>query len=54
MLLLWEDGHWVDYISPLTPAIALTDVVIVVLASLLPLSLIYALWRRIVRRRKDY
>ncbi len=38
MVLLLEEGNWVDYVSPLTPFLAIADWLAVFFASVLPMS----------------
>ena len=45
-----EDGHWIDYISPVTPFIAVLNWLTVLFGSVMPVSIAYILSRWIGRR----
>jgi hypothetical protein len=44
-ILKLENGHWIDYISPVTPLIAILNWLTVLFGSEMPVSIVYMLWR---------
>jgi hypothetical protein len=46
-ILKLEDGHWIDYISPVTPILALLNALLITFGFVLPLTVSYTLWRKL-------